>query len=68
MTERVWALTGFPTSSSAISYGQRGNPYHHVGRLRILDNERERPDVGPTRQVAPPGTEHPVLPAWMPLE
>lgn len=68
MTERVWALSATPTASSASAVGGQGGSYAHVGRLRILDDENEQPDVGPTRQVAPPGTEHPILPLWMPLE
>jgi hypothetical protein len=68
MTERVWALRGMPTASSTFSTFGEGNEYHHVGRLRIIDDENEVPEVGPTRQCSPPGVPHALLPAWLPLE
>lgn len=68
MTERVWTLTGTPTSSSTYSAFEQGRPYRHLGRLRIIDSDTEMPEVGPTRQVSQPGIEHVILPAWRPLE
>lgn len=68
MTERVWTLVGTPTASSTVASFTRGLPYRHIGRLRILDDDTEIPEVGPTRQVSRPGQEHVLLPAWLPLE
>ena len=68
MTERVWALSGAPTASSSVASFNRGNPYNHIGRLKILDEGTEVPEIGPTRQVARPGIEHVLLPAYRPLE
>jgi hypothetical protein len=68
MTERVWALRGVPTASSTFSTFGEGNEYSHVGRLRIIQDENEVPEVGPTRQCSPPGVQHALLPAWRPLE
>lgn len=67
MTERVWACHGFPTASSAN--GMRTPPYRNVGRMRLLGTE-EKPDVGPTRQVAWPTRERDMshLPPWIDIE
>lgn len=65
VTERMWRIDGQPTSSSAG--GVNTAPYHHRGTLRLL-GEQERPDVGPSAQVAPPGSSLAGMPSWVPLE
>lgn len=47
MTERVWAVRGESTASSAST---QPVPYHHVGMLRMLGDD-ERPAVGETKLV-----------------
>lgn len=67
MTERVWALRGKATGSSAYAIGQRAPEYFHAGRLRMLAPD-DHPDCGTTQQAAFPNTAVEGLPAWMPLE
>lgn len=64
MTERVWACHGVPTASSGVISGA---PFRNVGRIGILAPD-ERPDVGPTKQVAPPGRVVEGLDPWVPIE
>jgi hypothetical protein len=67
MTERVWSCHGFPTASSAG--GTTTPPYRNVGRIQLLGSA-DKPDVGPTRQVAWPTREREMseLPAWIDIE
>jgi hypothetical protein len=67
MTERVWACHGFPTASSAN--GLRTPPYRNVGRMQLLGSG-DKPDVGPTRQVAWPTREREMneLAPWVDIE
>jgi hypothetical protein len=64
MTERVWACHGVPTAGSGVITGP---PFRNVGRITLLGKD-ERPDVGPTKQVAPPGRVVEGLDPWVPLE
>ena len=57
MTERVWSVRGESTASS-ISVQPVG--YHHVGMLRMLEDD-ERPNVGQTKLVDQSGWT-----AWTP--
>jgi hypothetical protein len=64
MTERVWACHGVPTAGSGVLTGA---PFRNVGRIVLLGKD-ERPDVGPTKQVAPPGRVVEGLDPWVTLE
>jgi hypothetical protein len=64
MTERVWACHGVPTASSGVISGA---PFRNVGRIVLL-GEDERPDVGPTKQVAPPYRQVFGLDPWVDIE
>ena len=66
MTERIWTVQGVPTASSGGG-GNRLAPYHSIGRVRMLQKD-ERPDVGPSIQVAAPQQTVEGLPNWTPLE
>lgn len=61
MSERVWAVYGGLTPSSPHAPGD--NPYHHVGRFRMLDDV-ERPAVGATYLASLDGKG---LPKWVPI-
>ena len=65
MSERVWLVTGLPTASAG--QGTQLPPYRNAGRLTQL-GEADRPAVGPTRQVAPPGRPIDGLPGWVSIE
>ena len=65
MSERVWVVQGQPTASSAG--GTQTPPFRNVGRIQLLGSE-DRPDVGPSTQVAAPGVAVPGLPSWVSLE
>jgi hypothetical protein len=64
MTERVWAVHGIPTASGDVFSGP---PYRNVGRLALL-GQADRPDVGPSKQVAPPGAVLEGLDRWVDIE
>ena len=67
MSERVWAMRGKATASSANADGWEGARFFNVGRLQLL-----HPDavvtLGETRRVAPPGKRNSELPRWVPLD
>ncbi|HHO51521.1 MAG TPA: hypothetical protein ENK18_11750 [Deltaproteobacteria bacterium] len=65
MTERVWAVQGEPTASSAG--GTRTAPFRNVGRIQLLGPD-EAPDLGPSTQIALPGQTIEGLGVWRPLE
>lgn len=65
MTERVWLVNGLPTASAG--QGTQLPPFRNAGRLTMLGSA-DRPDVGPTRQVAPPGRVIDGLPGWISIE
>lgn len=65
MSERVWAVQGDPTASSAG--GTQTAPFRNVGRIQLL-GASESPNVGPTGQIAPPGQAIEGLGTWRPLE
>lgn len=65
MTERVWACTGRATAGSAG--GVDTGPYRNVGRIQMLGTG-DKPDVGPTRQVAWPGRQMVGLDPWVDIE
>lgn len=67
MTERVWACHGVPTAGSGGGSVFTGAPFRNVGRIRMLA-EQEKPDVGPTRQIALPGQEIAGLPSWVDID
>ena len=67
MTERVWALNGMPTASSAVAEGESGLPYLHAGRIRQIQPS-EHPNCGPSTEVAREGVVDPEVPAWLNLE
>lgn len=67
MVERVWACHGVPTAGSGGGSVFTGAPFRNVGRIRML-GEADKPDVGPTMQVALPGQEIAGLPAWVDIE
>jgi len=64
MTERVWACHGVPTASSGVI---SGSPFRNVGRITMLGDD-DKPDVGPTVQVAYPGQVREGLEPWIDLE
>lgn len=55
VTERVWTVTG------------KGIALERLGRLALLE-DGERPVLGVSGQVSPPGVTLPHLPMWTPLE
>ncbi|MEQ1564907.1 MAG: hypothetical protein ABMA64_04665 [Myxococcota bacterium] len=61
LTERVWVVTGEPTPSSPVQ-----TPYLNRGRLVKLAPD-DRPDLGPSVQVAYPGYEMDGLAPYPPL-
>jgi hypothetical protein len=65
LVERSWAMEGRPTAGSAVSEGWAGVSYMQSGMLRLLAPEATAPDLGPTREVSPPGpTPNPLLQQW----
>jgi hypothetical protein len=64
MTERVWACHGAPTASAGIASGA---PFRNVGRIAML-GETDKPDVGPTLQVALPHQRVQGIEPWVDLE
>jgi hypothetical protein len=68
MTERVYALRGKATASSALADGFGGAFYYHTGRVRMIE-ETTKVDVGPTgRSAKPNATATPGLLTWVPIE
>lgn len=65
MSERVWLVTGHPTSSSAG--GTVTAPFENAGRILML-GEHDKPDVGPSKQVAWPGRTMEGLDPWISIE
>lgn len=65
MSERVWVVHGVPTASAG--QGTQLPPYRNAGRLVLL-GKTERADVGPTKQVAPPGWTVNGLDPWISIE
>lgn len=65
MSERVWVVNGVPTASSG--QGTQLPPFYNAGRLQLL-GEADRPDVGATKQVAPPGRAIEGLDPWSPID
>ena len=64
MTERVWACHGVPTASGGVI---SGSPFRNVGRITML-GDADKPDVGPSVQVALPGYAGEGLEPWVNLE
>ncbi|MEZ4235315.1 MAG: hypothetical protein R3F59_03980 [Myxococcota bacterium] len=67
MTERIWTVDGKPTAGSAGGTTSQPAPFRNMGRIQQLGPD-EKPDVGPTRQVAWPGRAMEGLPAWETIE
>ncbi len=65
MTERVWIVTGQATASAAESGPLP--PFRNAGRLTLL-GQADRPDVGPSMQVSPPGRTLAGLDPWVSIE
>ena len=65
MSERVWLVTGKPTASSGG--GTVTAPFENAGRIQMLGKD-DRPDVGPSKQVAWPGRKMEGLDPWVGLE
>ena len=66
LRERVWTVSGTPTASSALSEGLAGLGYYQHGTLKLLA-EGEKPDVGPSAEMAPPGDTAGTLQRWQPM-
>ncbi|MEQ1566547.1 MAG: hypothetical protein ABMA64_12975 [Myxococcota bacterium] len=64
LTERVWQVRA---DGRIVGAGVALPPFVSRGRLRRLGPD-DHPDVGPTRQVAPPGGTIDGLGPWGPLE
>ena len=64
LSERIWQLEA---QGRVVGANVALPPYVNRGRLTQL-NQTDRPDVGPTRQVAAPGQKAHGLPPWVPLE
>lgn len=64
LTERVWQISA---SGRVVGHGFTLPPYVNRGRLTQLGTH-DRPDVGPTQQLAPPGDVVAGLAPWVPLE
>ncbi|MBX2799543.1 MAG: hypothetical protein KTR31_17840 [Myxococcales bacterium] len=65
MAERVWVVHGTPTASSTL--GVQTGPFRNAGRITML-GENDRPTVGQTAQVAPPGRGIEGLVPWVSIE
>lgn len=67
MTERVWSMKAERTASTYMEWGMTRGIYTHSGLLRML-GEKERVDVGPTREVRTASAGRlPALPMWEPV-
>lgn len=67
MTERVWSMQAEQTASTFQEFGMTQGVYSHSGALRML-GEKERVDVGPTREVRTPTAGRlPGLDLWEPV-
>lgn len=67
MTERVWAMRGGATASSAMADGWSGSRYFSSGRLRMIAKD-EKVEVGYTGRVSSAGQSVQGVPAWEPME
>ena len=65
LTERVWNVAGAGTPSAVGSF--QGVNLWYTGYIRQLTAD-EKPDLGPTQMVHPPGVKIGDLPAWEPME
>ncbi len=65
MEERVWSLRGSITAGSPGT-GQQ-NAYTHSGKILLLAPD-DRPDLGPTRQLAVPGRSEAGLVPWASIQ
>lgn len=65
MSERVWLVSGHPTASSGG--GTMTSPFENAGRIMML-GENNKPDVGPSKQVAWPGRAMEGLDPWVSIE
>lgn len=63
MEERVWAMHGRPNAASATNNLR----LHYAGRIRLLGDD-DKPDLGPTRQIAYPNVTMAGLPDWTPVD
>jgi hypothetical protein len=66
LTQRIWTVSGTPTASSALSEGLAGLTYYQHGTLRLLE-DGEKPDVGASAEIAPPGDTAGTLTRWQPM-
>ena len=66
MSERVWVVQGVATSSSG-GMGTELPPFRNAGRITQLGSA-DRPSVGPTKQVSPPGRNIEGLDRWVSVE
>lgn len=64
LTERVWAVEGEPTASSAITEGGAGIPYYQHGQLNWIRPGEPAPGLGKTEEIASPGQASDVLRPW----
>lgn len=68
MTERVYALSGKATASSALADAFGGSFYYHTGRVQMITKDT-KVDVGPTGRSAKPGAAAtPDTLVWVPIE
>ena len=65
MSERVWLVNGQPTASAG--QGTQLPPFRNAGRITML-GKTDRPDVGKSTQVSPPGVKIDGLDAWVSIE
>jgi hypothetical protein len=61
LSERVWVVQGTPSPSSPVQ-----TPYFNRGRIYKL-TPTQHPDLGPSEQVAYPGSRMEGLPPYPPL-
>lgn len=66
LTERVWTVNGIPTAGSAVAETGGGLGYFQKGRLIRLAAD-DRPDVGESVEIAPPGQTPTTLHLWQPV-
>jgi hypothetical protein len=69
MTERVYALRGETTASSAIAMSGSSNLYFHTGRIQLLGDTASIATGFTGRVVhAEDAAEHPGVPLWTPMD
>jgi hypothetical protein len=67
MSERIWTVEGTATAGSAGGTTSQPPPFRNMGRIQQL-GEHDKPEVGPSRQVAWPGQVMEGLEPWVSIE